>query len=105
MLMVCLELINRLKNTLLFNDHRVLDCGCGVGRVTKHLLLPLFRRVDMVDFAQSFIEISKTYIGAEDFKRVGQQYVESLHTFEPAENFYDLIWIQWVSGQLSDDHW
>ena len=29
-------------------DH-VADCGAGIGRVTKHLLLPRFRHVDLVE--------------------------------------------------------
>lgn len=57
----------------------------------------------MVDFAEKFIKNSKKYIGESSFSRVGQQFVESLHTFEPQENYYDLIWIQWVYSQLSNE--
>ena len=28
---------------------RALDCGSGIGRVAKHLLLPLFDEVDLVE--------------------------------------------------------
>lgn len=91
-----------LQNYLL-NFGRALDCGSGIGRVTKHLLLPLFQKVDMVDFAENFIQNSREYIGEEAFARVGNQYVDSLHTFEPVENFYNVIWIQWVSGHLMDE--
>uniref|UniRef100_A0A914HNJ7 Alpha N-terminal protein methyltransferase 1 n=1 Tax=Globodera rostochiensis TaxID=31243 RepID=A0A914HNJ7_GLORO len=32
------------------------------------------------------------------------RFVESLHTFVPKTNWYDLIWVQWVTGQLEDKH-
>lgn len=79
-----------------------MDCGSGIGRITKHLLLPSFKIVDMVDVTLQFIEESKNYIGAEN-ERVGNKFVEGLQTFAPQENFYDLIWIQWVSGHLTDE--
>ncbi|CAK5123978.1 unnamed protein product [Meloidogyne enterolobii] len=88
---------------LLTKFEHALDCGSGIGRITKHLLLPKFNYVDMVDFAETFIEQSEKYIGSEGNSRVQNKFVESLHTFKPSPNFYDLIWIQWVTGQLSDD--
>uniref|UniRef100_F1LAA5 Alpha N-terminal protein methyltransferase 1 n=1 Tax=Ascaris suum TaxID=6253 RepID=F1LAA5_ASCSU len=86
----------------LINFERAIDCGCGIGRVTKHLLLPLFKTVDMVDVTENFIAGSSKYIGGED-KRVGQKFVCGLQDFEPQERFYDLIWVQWVTGHLTDE--
>ncbi|XP_038961300.1 N-terminal Xaa-Pro-Lys N-methyltransferase 1 isoform X3 [Rattus norvegicus] len=42
-----------------------LDCGAGIGRITKRLLLPLFRVVDMVDVTEDFLAKAKTYLGEE----------------------------------------
>lgn len=39
------------------------DCGAGIGRVTKRLLLPLFASVDMVEPNEAFLEKSKAYLG------------------------------------------
>uniref|UniRef100_A0A915LH10 RRM domain-containing protein n=2 Tax=Meloidogyne TaxID=189290 RepID=A0A915LH10_MELJA len=86
-----------IKKQLLTKFEHALDCASGIGRITKYLLLPKFNFVDM------FIEQSKEYIGTEGNSRVQNKFVESLHTFKPNSKFYDLIWIQWVTGQLSDD--
>lgn len=38
------------------------DCGAGIGRVTKNLLLPLFDAVDMVEQNPEFLEKAKDYL-------------------------------------------
>ncbi|KAL3108633.1 hypothetical protein niasHT_015555 [Heterodera trifolii] len=98
------------KKAFLRHFDRALDCGCGIGRVTKHLLLPAFRSVDMVDFSDHLITQSHIFVPSSsnptENNSVGQRFVESLHTFAPAEKGgdYDMIWIQWVTGQLEDNH-
>uniref|UniRef100_A0A8R1E318 Alpha N-terminal protein methyltransferase 1 n=1 Tax=Caenorhabditis japonica TaxID=281687 RepID=A0A8R1E318_CAEJA len=78
-----------------------LDCGAGIGRVTKHLLMPLFKKVDMEDLVEDFIASSAQYIGTD--QGIGEKFIEGLQTFSPPENRYDVIWIQWVSGHLVDE--
>ena len=39
------------------------DCGSGIGRITKRLLLPLFSSVDMVEQNETFLQKSATYLG------------------------------------------
>ncbi|EFO22942.2 hypothetical protein LOAG_05539 [Loa loa] len=96
------QFINLLKaKGMLTNFERAVDCGCGIGRVTKHLLLPLFESVDMVDVTESFIQESANYIGKEN-SRIGNKFVCSLQQFEPLSCHYDLIWIQWVTGHLTN---
>ncbi|KAK1334062.1 hypothetical protein QTO34_005062 [Cnephaeus nilssonii] len=72
-----------------------LDCGAGIGRITKRLLLPLFRAVDMVDVTEDFLAKAKTYLG-EEGKRVRNYFCCGLQDFSPEPNSYDVIWIQWV---------
>ncbi|KAK4473202.1 hypothetical protein MN116_004378 [Schistosoma mekongi] len=79
-----------------------LDCGSGIGRVTKQLLLPRFSIVDMVELTQSFLDQTENYIGPDDFPRVGERFCIGLQDFTPPAGRYDLIWIQWVLGHLSD---
>ncbi|CAN7937092.1 unnamed protein product [Ixodes hexagonus] len=103
---------NRFLNTFLqkkenpLGTRRALDCGSGIGRVTKHLLLPLFDTVDMVEQNQSFLNGAKAYIGQEAH-RVRCEYPPVLSTpglqdFVPEEHKYDVIWCQWVTGHLTD---
>ncbi|KAM6902436.1 N-terminal Xaa-Pro-Lys N-methyltransferase 1 [Xenentodon cancila] len=80
-----------------------LDCGAGIGRITKRLLLPLFKTVDMVDVTQEFLDKSKSYLG-EEGKRIGNYFCCGLQDFVPENGRYDVIWIQWVIGHLTDDH-
>ncbi|XP_075041181.1 N-terminal Xaa-Pro-Lys N-methyltransferase 1 isoform X1 [Mixophyes fleayi] len=82
------------------NSH-ALDCGAGIGRITKRLLLPLFKTVDMVDVTDEFLSKAKSYLG-EDGKRIGDYYCCGLQDFAPKPSHYDVIWIQWVIGHLTD---
>jgi len=89
-------------NNAVFKPVRALDCGSGIGRVTKRLLLPLFQTVDMVDISQSFIDEARNFLGP-DSSRVEQFIRSSLHNFVPEKGRYDAIWCQWVLGQLTED--
>ncbi|XP_041428111.1 N-terminal Xaa-Pro-Lys N-methyltransferase 1-A isoform X2 [Xenopus laevis] len=80
-----------------------LDCGAGIGRITKRLLLPLFKTVDMVDVTDEFLNKAKSFLG-EEGKRVGNYFCCGLQEFSPEPNRYDVIWIQWVIGHLTDEH-
>lgn len=75
-----------------------LDCGAGIGRITKRLLLPLFGVVDMVDVTEDFLVKAKTYLG-EEGKRVRNFFCCGLQDFSPEPHSYDVIWIQWVIGE------
>ncbi|XP_045204801.1 N-terminal Xaa-Pro-Lys N-methyltransferase 1-like [Mercenaria mercenaria] len=82
---------------------RALDCGAGIGRITKRLLLPLFRTVDMVEMEQKFLDTAKTFVGAE-VGRVEKFICSSLQDFTPEPSRYDLIWSQWVLCHLTEEH-
>ncbi|RWS00958.1 N-terminal Xaa-Pro-Lys N-methyltransferase 1-like protein [Dinothrombium tinctorium] len=103
----CLEKGSR-ENDLhvAFRENKLcLDCGAGIGRVTKHLLLNFFEKVHLLEQNTAFLETAKTYIGQETFaQRVDKVYACSIHRFEPDSSIkYDLIWCQWVTGHLTDD--
>lgn len=82
--------------------NRALDCGAGIGRVTKHLLAPIFKTVDLVEQDKAFLEKAKVYLKPIETK-IGSYYNVGLQDFKSETQVYDLIWVQWVSGHLTDD--
>lgn len=75
-----------------------LDCGSGIGRVSKHVLLPVFSSVELVDMMESFLLEAQSYLQVNEDK-VESYHCYSLQEFTPHLGRYDVIWIQWVSGQ------
>lgn len=76
-----------------------LDCGAGIGRVTKHLLVPMFSSVDLVEQCEKYVNAAKEYVNdakLENLYRIG------LQDFTPDTGKYDCIWIQWVLSHLTD---
>ncbi|XP_075396588.1 N-terminal Xaa-Pro-Lys N-methyltransferase 2 [Tenrec ecaudatus] len=80
---------------------RALDCGSGIGRVSKHVLLPVFNSVELVDMMESFLLEAPNYLQVKGHK-VDSYHCYSLQEFTPPFGRYDVIWIQWVSGYLTD---
>lgn len=75
-----------------------LDCGAGIGRVTKCLLSKFFDTVDLVEQNGTFLEKAKEFINSS---KMGTTYAVGLQEFVP-EKKYDVIWSQWVLGHLED---
>lgn len=78
---------------------RVLDCGAGIGRVTKFLLAERFEVVDLLEQCGKFLDFAKKYVETEkarNFFNVGAQDFIS-------DEKYDVIWVQWVLSQLTDE--
>jgi len=96
--------LRMVMNTFKISPHvRALDCGSGIGRVSKYVLLPTFDEVDMVDVTQSFLDASVAYIGPTLNSKVQRRICSGLQAFIPDNDVYNIIWIQWVAGQLIDD--
>lgn len=79
-----------------------LDCGAGIGRVTKNLLTKYFKKVDLVEQNPKFLEGAKTYLDTCSDK-IGDFYPIGLQKFSPPPKRYDVIWTQWVLGHLRDE--
>jgi protein N-terminal methyltransferase len=79
----------------------VADCGAGIGRVTKNLLLSRFNHVHLVEQSPRLMAAAPEYLGKESNGKI-TCIVEGLQDFNPAPNTYDVIWIQWVIGHLHD---
>ncbi|XP_067931326.1 N-terminal Xaa-Pro-Lys N-methyltransferase 1-like [Watersipora subatra] len=94
--------LTEVMNSEQIGRSRVLDCGAGIGRVTKNLLLPLFDIVDLLEVNPKFLAEAPAYIGAEK-DRVGEYICKGMQDFTPSHT-YDVIWCQWVVGHLTDRH-
>lgn len=74
-----------------------LDCGSGIGRVTKGVLLPVFEKMEMADMMEHFLlHAHEEYLG-DDADRIETYYCYNLQNFTPPKNKYDVIWMQWVA--------
>lgn len=82
-------------------SQRALDCGAGIGRITKNVLVNYFNSVDLVEQDGNFVRKANEYLGTSE--RIGTIFNMGLQDFTPAENTYDVIWCQWVLGHLTDD--
>uniref|UniRef100_A0A672ZW84 Methyltransferase like 11B n=1 Tax=Sphaeramia orbicularis TaxID=375764 RepID=A0A672ZW84_9TELE len=82
--------------------HCALDCGSGIGRVSKGVLLPVFEKLELADMMEHFLlHAHEEYLG-EDADRVETYYCFNLQEFTPPKNKYDVIWMQWVACHLTD---
>lgn len=93
------------------------DIGAGIGRVTKHLLLPMYKTVDMLEQNLAYLNESYNFVGNGDLGgAVGKRIACGMQSFRAAgvvgldgqatgtlEDRYDLIWIQWCVIYLTDD--
>ncbi|RNF12741.1 SAM-dependent methyltransferase [Trypanosoma rangeli] len=77
-----------------------LDCGAGIGRITKCLLCSLYTVTDVLEPVPSMLEKAK-----EELKGypVGEFLLFSMETVQLKPNTYDLIVIQWTAIYLTDD--
>jgi len=77
---------------------RALDCGAGIGRISKHLLCPLFRTTDVLEPSQHLLERAKVELRTSS---VGEFFNEPMER-TVFRHSYDVIAIQWVAAYLSD---
>lgn len=90
---------------------RVADCGAGIGRITKGLLLGVGRRVDVVEPVKKFTdelvaEVENTTADAAGETagrgQVGEVFNVGLQDWVPSAGAYNVIWNQWCLGHLTD---
>ncbi|XP_052201913.1 alpha N-terminal protein methyltransferase 1 isoform X2 [Diospyros lotus] len=91
------------------NRHLVaLDCGAGIGRITKNLLIRYFNEVDLLEPVSHFLEAARQNLAPEnlmvlDSHKASNFYCVPLQEFTPDVARYDVIWVQWCIGHLTDD--
>jgi galactose mutarotase-like enzyme len=77
------------------------ECGAGIGRVTKGLLLDFCDRCDLVESSERLLYASPEYIGGDASKC--RFYCFGLQEWEPTAAKYTIVWIQWVLCYLTDE--
>lgn len=80
---------------------RALDCGAGIGRVSKNLLMNEFAKVDLVEQDENFCK--KAHESLESSGHLGEIYNVGLQDFQDNGTKYDVVWSQWVLGHLTDE--
>lgn len=93
----------------------VLDVGAGIGRVSKHLLLPLFDNVDMLEQSLDYVKESQSYLsdvsggvigrrivcGMQEFRATGVTGRDGIKSGSLVET-YDVVWLQWCVIYCTD---
>eukprot|EP00984_Skeletonema_dohrnii_P033059 scaffold28506_cov78-Skeletonema_dohrnii-CCMP3373.AAC.1 len=78
------------------------ECGAGIGRVSKGLLLPLgISQCDLIEPSPRLISSAPEYLGSSASKC--RFFCTGLQDFQPKADSYDIIWMQWMIGYLTDD--
>lgn len=77
------------------------ECGAGIGRVTKGLLLDFADRCDLVESSSRLLFSAPEYIGDEQSHRC-RFFCTELQEWIPRKNRYAIIWIQWTLCYLTD---
>ena len=84
-----------------------MDCGAGVGRITKLVLLKRFDSVQLVEANANLSTRSKVYLGRKraakcHFTCANLQDMGPQHFEENSASGIDLIWVQWTLQYLTD---
>ncbi|KZV34268.1 alpha N-terminal protein methyltransferase 1 [Dorcoceras hygrometricum] len=69
-----------------------LDCGSGIGRISKNLLIRYFNEVDLLEPVPHFLDAARTNLAPENLMVMENR----------AVNFFGVP-LQWCIGHLSDD--
>lgn len=80
---------------------RALDCGAGIGRVSKNLLMNEFEEVSLVEQDEKFCAKARETLSTSG--RLGEIYNMGLQDFDETGKRYDVVWSQWVLGHLTDE--
>mmetsp|Transcript_20749 Transcript_20749/g.50349 ORF Transcript_20749/g.50349 Transcript_20749/m.50349 type:complete len:257 (-) Transcript_20749:253-1023(-) len=98
------EFLTSLKNDghlKLSEESRAVDCGAGIGRITEGLLCKMFSKVDLVEPVVKLLKQGEDKL--KGMPTVGDFHYVGLQDFTPEKGMYDVIWVQWVIGHLTDD--
>ncbi|KAI9682106.1 MAG: Alpha N-terminal protein methyltransferase 1 [Caeruleum heppii] len=84
---------------------RAVDCGAGIGRVTKGFLSKVAKVTDIVEPVEKFVDEIRHGESLAPLRKkglIGEVHRIGLEDWLPQEKGYDLIWNQWCLGHLTD---
>ena len=83
------------------------DLGAGVGRVTEHLLQRHFDEVSVIEPVTHYLDAAREKLkpgGSAARADCACSFVcEPLQEWTPGKGAFDVIWVQWCLGHLTDD--
>ncbi|GMH83156.1 hypothetical protein TrVE_jg3742 [Triparma verrucosa] len=97
-----LPFIDVLQSTFKVGNEKACDIGAGIGRVSKLVLLEKFRTVDLVEVSSRLIKAAPEYIGDPRSKDCRFMCL-GMEEFDFGTAKYDVVWVQWVIGHLTDE--
>jgi len=77
------------------------ECGAGIGRVTKGLLLDFVDNCDLVESSSRLLFSAPEYIGDNQSNKC-RFFCTELQDWVPKADRYAIIWIQWTLCYLTD---
>ena len=83
-----------------FKGGCALECGAGIGRVSEAVLLPLYEKVHLVELSEKLLDVARSNL--LQYKERVEFTKASLRDYVPEKKRYDLVWIQWCLGHLTD---
>ncbi|KAJ9538427.1 hypothetical protein OSB04_031160 [Centaurea solstitialis] len=102
------RIFNKKSASFVFLLNQLRNCGSGIGRVTKNLLIRYFNEVDLLEPVSHFLDAARENLAPENLlvseeHKAANFYCTPLQEFSPDAGRYDVIWIQWCIGHLADD--
>lgn len=79
--------------------NRALDCGAGIGRISKALLTKMYTTTDLLEPVEHMLSKAKEELA---LLPTGEFILSSMEKAELPEDTYDLIVIQWAAIYLTD---
>ncbi|OAF70292.1 hypothetical protein A3Q56_01936 [Intoshia linei] len=94
------EILDQFIRNKKIKCNRALDVGSGIGRITKNLLINYFKKVDLVDISEKFLNQAKSELSSN--VKFGNTFCSSLVNFHPQIDYYNVIWCQWILSYLTN---
>lgn len=96
--------VQRGYSSVIWSAGAACECGAGIGRVSKGLLLPLgVQRCDLVESSPRLLAAAPDYIGDDGGVERCRFYCQGLQEWMPRKSSYSIVWIQWVFCYLTDE--